>query len=114
MIWVEQPVGTGFSRGPKTEQSEEDVARDFLGFFKNFIDTFGLHDKKIYITGESYAGYYISYIADAMLNTKDKCYYNLDSVMMYDPSTSTDTIQEQSKYIGLQMAHHRQIYLSSN
>jgi carboxypeptidase D len=56
MVWVEQPVGTGFSQGESTETNEEAVAESFLGFFKNFVDTFGLKNKKIYITGESYAG----------------------------------------------------------
>jgi len=60
MIWVEQPVGTGFTKGNRTvNTNEEMVAADFLGFFKNFIDTFGLHNKKIFISGESYAGYYV-------------------------------------------------------
>lgn len=49
----------------------------------------------IYITGESYAGYYVPYIADAMLNKKDKMYYNLSSIQINDPSLSYDVIQEQ-------------------
>jgi carboxypeptidase D len=49
----------------------------------------------IYIAGESYAGYYVPYIADAMLNEKDKEYYNLSSILIYDPSLSSDVIQEQ-------------------
>lgn len=56
MVWVEQPVGTGFSQGISTETSEEAVAESFLGFFKNFVETFSMQGKKIYITGESYAG----------------------------------------------------------
>lgn len=56
VLYVEQPVGTGFTQGTPTATSEEDVAEQFLGFFENFIDTFGLYNKKIYVTGESYAG----------------------------------------------------------
>lgn len=96
MIWVEQPVGTGFSQGTPTATNEEEVAAQFLGFFKNFVDTFGLYNKKIYITGESYAGYYVSYIADAMLNTNDTTYYDVESIMLYDPSVTYDVIQQQS------------------
>jgi len=55
MIWVEQPVGTGFSTGAVTARSEEDVAAQFNGFWRNFVDTFGLHGYKVYIAGESYA-----------------------------------------------------------
>ena len=98
MVWVEQPVGTGFSQGTPDATSEADVASEFLGFFKNFVDTFGLHNRKIYVTGESYAGYYVPYIADAMLNQNDTTYYGVESIMIYDPSTSTDAVQEQSKY----------------
>jgi carboxypeptidase D len=101
MVWVEQPVGTGFSQGTPTATSEEEAAAQFLGFFKNFIDTFGLHKKKIYISGESYAGYYVPYIADAMFNKKDKTYYNVQSILIYDPSTSYDVVQQQSKQFPL-------------
>lgn len=97
MVWVEQPVGTGFSQGTPDATDEADVAAEFLGFFKNFMDTFGLHNRKVYITGESYAGYYVPYIADAMLDTNDTTYYGVESIMVYDPSVSTDAVQQQSK-----------------
>ncbi|KAH7032609.1 carboxypeptidase cpdS [Microdochium trichocladiopsis] len=85
IIWVEQPVGTGFSQGQPTEKNEDDVAKSFLGFFKNFIDTFALHSKNIYITGESYAGFYVPYIASAMLDQEDKDYLNVKGTLIYDP-----------------------------
>ena len=59
VVWVEQPIGTGFSqinKSPKPE-NEIDVAAQFLGFWKNFVDTFGLQNRKVFISGESYAGY---------------------------------------------------------
>ncbi|KAI4212200.1 MAG: hypothetical protein LQ351_005069 [Letrouitia transgressa] len=95
MVWVEQPVGTGFSQGTPTATNEEEAAAQFLGFFKNFVDTFGLKNRKVYITGESYAGYYVPYIADAMLATNDTGYYDVHGILIYDPSTSTDTVQEE-------------------
>jgi carboxypeptidase D len=91
MLWVEQPVGTGFSQGRSTETSEEAVAKSFLGFFKNFEDTFNFKNKKIYITGESYAGQYVPYIADAMFNAKDKTYFDVHGTMIYDPSINSDS-----------------------
>lgn len=97
MVWVEQPVGTGFTQGTPTATSEEEVAQQFLGFWKNFIDTFGLQNRKVYITGESYAGYYVPYIADAMLNTNDTTYNNVNGIIIYDPSTSYGIIQEESE-----------------
>ena len=96
VVWVEQPAGTGFSKknGSPVATNEIEVAAQFLGFFKNFIDTFSLHHRKIYITGESYAGYYVPYIADAMHNKTDTKYYDIQSIMFYDPSTSSGVLQD--------------------
>lgn len=55
MVWVDQPVTTGYSTGQATAKDEYDVAKQFLGFFKNFVDTFSLHGYKVYVAGESYA-----------------------------------------------------------
>jgi carboxypeptidase D len=81
---VEQPVGTGFSTGTPTAQSEDDIARDFLNFFRNFQDKFGIKNYKIYVTGESYAGRYIPYISSAMLDQKNKEYFDLHGAIIYD------------------------------
>ncbi|KAK2731549.1 hypothetical protein FQN55_004650 [Onygenales sp. PD_40] len=95
MVWVEQPVGTGFTQGTPTATSEEDVAEQFAGFFKNFVDTFDLQGKELYITGESYAGYYVPYISDNFISQNDTDYYNFKGMMIYDPSLASDMIQEQ-------------------
>lgn len=68
-----------------------------MGFFKRFLDTFGLKGKKIYITGESYAGYYVPYIADSMFTNGNKDYYDVQGTLIYDPSTSYDVVQTSSK-----------------
>lgn len=85
VIWVEYPVGTGFSTGKVTATSEEEISQDFLGFFKNFQDIFGISDYKIYITGESYAGRYVPYTGAAMLEANDTKYFDISGLMMYDP-----------------------------
>ncbi|KUJ11815.1 alpha/beta-hydrolase [Mollisia scopiformis] len=95
VVWVEQPVGTGFSQGTPEATGESDIAAEFLGWWENFVDTFDLQNRRVFITGESYAGYYVPYIADAMLNKNDTTYHNLEATMIYDPSTSYDAIQEQ-------------------
>lgn len=97
MVWVEQPVGTGFSQGNKLATNVEDSTAQFLGFFKNFVDTFDLHHRRIYIAGESFAGKYIPYIADAMLKTNDTEYYNVESILLYDPFLNSDAIQSNGK-----------------
>ena len=50
-IRVEQPVGTGFTTGKPTANSEEEIAQDFVKFFKNFEKTFGIKNFNIYVTG---------------------------------------------------------------
>ncbi|TLD26157.1 carboxypeptidase D [Venturia nashicola] len=95
MIWVEQPVGTGFSQGQSTETTQEAVAASFLGFLKNFEQTFNFKNKKIYITGESYAGMFVPYIADAMFNSKDKEHFDVQGTMIYDGGINQDSIMQE-------------------
>ena len=63
MAWVDQPVGTGFSQGQIRAKNEVDISKDFVGFFKNFQQLFGIKEYKVYVTGASYAGRYVPYIA---------------------------------------------------
>ncbi|PVH98259.1 alpha/beta-hydrolase [Periconia macrospinosa] len=94
MVWVEQPVGTGFSQGNPTATSEEETAQEFAGFWKNFVQTFGLENRKVYIAGESYAGKYVPYIADAMVKKNDTEIYDVKGIMIYDPSIAEDVLLE--------------------
>jgi carboxypeptidase D len=80
---VEQPVGTGYTQGEGTATSTEESGVEFLGFLRNFIDNFDLQNKKIYLTGESYAGMYVPYFADAMFKEQDKQYFDVRGTMMY-------------------------------
>jgi carboxypeptidase D len=50
MIWIEQPVQTGFTQGPARARNEYDVAEDFIGFFRNWQKVFGIKNYKIYMT----------------------------------------------------------------
>ena len=60
MLWIEQPVGVGFTQGVPNITNEVELGLEFIGFYKQFVDTFGLQGYKVYLTGESYAGYYVS------------------------------------------------------
>lgn len=93
VLWVEQPIGTGFSQGNVTATSEEDVAAQFRSWFKNFVDTFAIQGYKIYIAGESYAGQFVPYIASGFLDTNDTTYYDLQGILVYDPSIAYDDLQ---------------------
>lgn len=90
MVYVDQPAGTGYSPGPVTVNNEYDVAAQFKDFWKRFMDTFDLHGRKVYITGESYAGMYVPYIASGMLDEKDTTYFNVTGIQINDPSINED------------------------
>ncbi|KAF5671138.1 serine-type carboxypeptidase [Fusarium denticulatum] len=85
VIWVEYPIGTGFSTGHVTAKNNTETAAQFVEWWKNLVDTFGLQGKKLYITGESYAGVYVPYVGAAMLDKKDTKYYNVKGALYYDP-----------------------------
>ncbi|PVH87001.1 alpha/beta-hydrolase [Cadophora sp. DSE1049] len=99
ILWVEQPVGTGFSTGEVRATSQEDIAADFLRFFANFQKIFRIKNFKIYVTGESYAGRYVSYIASAMLDKKDPEYFNVSGALIYDPCIGSCTYTQQQAVI---------------
>lgn len=85
IVYVDQPAGTGLSLGPATVWDEDDVSNQFIDFWKRFVDTFDLKNRKVYITGESYAGMYIPYLASAMLDKEDSEYFDVSGVLLYDP-----------------------------
>ncbi len=74
---VEYPVGVGFSIGESRATSEEVIAEEFNKFFLNFQKIFGISNFKIYVTGESYAGRYVPYIASGMLDKNDTTHFNV-------------------------------------
>ena len=80
---VDQPVGTGFSLGVPTATSEEEIAEDFVKFFKNWQQIFGIKNFKIYVTGESYAGRYVPYISAAFLDQNDTEHFNLKGELYF-------------------------------
>ncbi|KAF2396902.1 alpha/beta-hydrolase [Trichodelitschia bisporula] len=98
VLWVEYPIGLGFSTGAVTATSEEETAADFLAFFRNFQDTFGISGLKTFIAGESYAGRYVPYVADALLSAPDADRFNVSGALMYDP------VIGQYEYIGQTVA----------
>jgi carboxypeptidase C (cathepsin A) len=73
MLYVEQPVGTGFSYGKEPPNDEEGVSSDFYGFLLHFYRTFPHHaTKRLFLVGESYAGYYVPSIAHYIYNQNKK------------------------------------------
>ncbi|CAD6567715.1 MAG: hypothetical protein CYPHOPRED_002019 [Cyphobasidiales sp. Tagirdzhanova-0007] len=94
VLWVEQPVGTGFSQGVPNITNDDELAEQLVGFFNQFLDVFAeLKGKNLYLTGESYAGYYVPYIANYIYDNNNSLPLNLQGIMIFDPSTSTDLVQ---------------------
>jgi cathepsin A (carboxypeptidase C) len=64
LLFLDQPLGTGFSRGKKLVRTEEEIAADFYTFMTEFLKTFPQFEgRDLFITGESYAGHYIPAIS---------------------------------------------------
>ncbi|KAH8678255.1 Alpha/Beta hydrolase protein [Xylariales sp. PMI_506] len=94
VMWIDQPVRTGYSTGIPTISTQEELADQFVGFWKNFIDTFSLHGADVYLAGESYAGRYLSYIGTSMIEKNDTTYYNLQGTMFIDTLIADHTVQQ--------------------
>jgi carboxypeptidase D len=96
ILWVEQPVGTGFSQGVPNIKDENDLAAQLVGFFHQFLEIFSeLKGKKLWLTGESYAGQYIPYIANYIYDHPTLLDLDLQGIWIADPSLSHDVVQEQ-------------------
>lgn len=95
VIWVDQPLGTGYSNGIPNVRSEDDIAKFFLAFWKHFVDVFGFHHAKVYLVGESYAGKYVPYIANAMIDEENEEYYDVAGAMIFNPGIGDDMLQSE-------------------
>ncbi|KAJ7083109.1 alpha/beta-hydrolase [Mycena belliarum] len=96
MIWVEQPVGTGFSQGKPNITNEDDLAAQVVGFFQQFLEVFSeLKGKKLYLSGESYAGQYVPYIANFIYEHPTALDLSLQGIWIADPVIGWDVVQAQ-------------------
>ena len=50
VLWVDQPVGTGFSQGEVHLVEQTELATDFAGFFENWERLFGIRNYRVYLT----------------------------------------------------------------
>jgi len=83
LLYVDQPVGTGFSYGSGLADydfNEDQISRDMYEFMQKFLQQFPQYSKlPFFITGESYAGHYIPAISYKIFseNLKSKTKINL-------------------------------------
>ena len=88
LLFIESPVGVGFTKlKGNITYSEEKTAKDLHAALDNFFDLFAhLEDRDFYISGESYAGVYIPFLTQELLNTNSSI--NLKGILIGNPMTS--------------------------
>ncbi|KAJ3317875.1 Cell death protease [Boothiomyces sp. JEL0866] len=84
VAYVDQPAGTGYSVG-KFAVSNQEIIDNFMDFLSNFYKAYpDLVNCELFLSGESFAGIWIPYFADAILkhnaNSKEK--YNLKGLII--------------------------------
>eukprot|EP00041_Stephanoeca_diplocostata_P015972 m.310515 g.310515 ORF g.310515 m.310515 type:complete len:765 (-) comp20210_c1_seq6:87-2381(-) len=100
MLYVEQPVGVGFSYATNpTDLNDTSSANLNVQFLINWFSSFSEYKKNdFYISGESYAGIYVPMLAHATLKhntavgSADSSYINLKGVLVGNGCTGKDTI----------------------
>jgi carboxypeptidase C (cathepsin A) len=89
MVYVDQPVGTGFSWGEPLLTNMDEAADEFVNFMSNFFDMYPQFvGKDLYLTGESYGGKYLPRYSYALLQANkqlDTTRYNLKATLIGDP-----------------------------
>ncbi|KAL1920210.1 uncharacterized protein VTP21DRAFT_1356 [Calcarisporiella thermophila] len=89
VLYVDQPLGTGFSlvSTDSYDQSIPEVSAHFLTFIDKFLDTFNqFKEADIYLAGKGYGGVFVPYFAQEMLkrsNATSK--YNVKGLIMGNP-----------------------------
>ncbi|KAN0140071.1 alpha/beta-hydrolase [Lactarius tabidus] len=79
VLYVEQPVGTGFSQGLPNAKDENDVATQLVGFVQQFLEIFSeMKGKQFYIAGEGYAAIFVSYTANFIFENTTRSSLDLD------------------------------------
>ncbi|KAI0061166.1 alpha/beta-hydrolase [Artomyces pyxidatus] len=95
VVWVEQPVGTGFSQGVPNVSNDDELAAEVMGFLQQFLEVFSeLKGSNFFVTGESYAGFYVPYIAN-WIYEHPGLDLNLKGIWIADPSLSYDVVQDE-------------------
>ena len=99
LLFIEQPAGVGFSKtnDPDFYWTDDVNAENLLYGIKDFFNLFDdLKGRNFYVSGESYAGVYIPYLAKYILEDPNNDKINLKGVLIGNPLTYFDTDSERS------------------
>lgn len=96
LLWIDQPVGTGWSWGEHTVTSLDEIADEFLHFMLSFYEEFPVYkDRELVLTGESFAGKYLSYSSRAILDYNESgsgsFKFTLKNLILSNPLVDTPT-----------------------
>lgn len=97
IVFVDQPAGTGFSYTKEYDHDLDQIVWQFLKFMQEFFKLFPEdRDNEIYFAGESYAGQYIPYIANGILDfnknlNEGEQPYNLKGLLIGNGWIAPDT-----------------------
>lgn len=81
--------------GESEDVSSEDAAIDFVSFLENFYTTFPeLRKKKLWLSGESWAGKFIPYLQASLLKMKPKDVPKVQGTLIIDGLISTHNVSE--------------------
>jgi len=87
MVFIEQPVGVGFSKAnSKIDYGDEQAAADNYRFVKGFFKKFSqYYDQDFYISSESYGGHYMPTLAQKIKQKNDLT--NFRGIFLGNPLT---------------------------
>ena len=85
MIYIDQPVGTGFSWGGPLLTTMDEASDQFINLMTNIWAEFPFQGKPLFMTGESYAGKYIPRFSWALHENGN---FNLQASLVGDPYTA--------------------------
>ncbi|KAJ2782782.1 Cell death protease [Coemansia interrupta] len=85
VLYIDQPFGTGFSVAKVKDYAHtfKEATSHLMSFLDKFYQVFPEYrSRKLYVAGESEAGTYIPYLADAILKMPDDERYDLGGIML--------------------------------
>ena len=98
LLAIEQPAGVGFSKtdNKNFHWTDDITAENLLVGVKDFLKEFNIQNKDFYISGESYAGVYIPFLATHMLEDTSSDKVNLKGILVGNGLTDFDVDIERS------------------